>query len=505
MTTFMPIVEAILSINLRVMVLLALVYIGLRALRTGAGEARHSAWLTALVGCLVLPLLSAVLPALSVPILPTETLSSLGEPPSLRAAAQSAGNSVMEDGGGFGGRPLSLYVLGFVYGLGVICVLGRFAIAVHRIARLERTMAPVRDPAVIALKQALCEELRIRRCVKLLQSDQIGSPFTWGVLRPRIALPAAARDWSTEQTRHVLLHELWHVRRCDWLRLCLQRVAVAVYWFNPCVWLAARQCAYEAERACDDCVLRAGGRSSDYALLLVELMASSRRAQPAGVALGDRDFAQRIRAILDSTKEARAMSEHKTRIAMLGVVLTALVLGACQVTTAQPVADEGAERIEPPRPVLQDQQRQVQEAQQPQAQPERQAQQQAEQLQRQAQQQREQLEQQAQQQQGRQVEREQRQVEQQQRQVEQQRQVRQLEQNRQVQQQRQQALVEARSVEQQARIEQLNRDLAQRDRAMAESQMLALRASLDQQRSKLAETERALAELQAQLDDLSSR
>ena len=505
MTTFAPIVEAILSINLRVMVLLALVYIGLRALRTGAGEARHSAWLTALVGCLVLPLLSAVLPALSVPILPTETLSSLGEPPSLRAAAQSAGNSVMEDGGGSVWGPLSLYVLGFVYGLGVICVLGRFAIAVHRIARLERTMAPVRDPAVIALKQALCEELRIRRCVKLLQSDQIGSPFTWGVLRPRIALPAAARDWSTEQTRHVLLHELWHVRRCDWLRLCLQRVAVAVYWFNPCVWLAARQCAYEAERACDDCVLRAGGRSSDYALLLVELMASSRRAQPAGVALGDRDFAQRIRAILDSTKEARAMSEHKTRIAMLGVVLTALVLGACQVTTAQPVADEGAERIEPPRPVLQDQQRQVQEAQQPQAQPERQAQQQAEQLQRQAQQQREQLEQQAQQQQGRQVEREQRQVEQQQRQVEQQRQVRQLEQNRQVQQQRQQALVEARSVEQQARIEQLNRDLAQRDRAMAESQMLALRASLDQQRIKLAETERALAELQAQLEDLSPR
>jgi hypothetical protein len=342
-------------------------------------------------------------------------------------------------------------------------------------------MAPVLDPDIVSLKDALCEELRIRRRVDLLQSDRIGSPFTWGVLRPRVVLPVAARDWSADQVRHVLLHELWHVRRCDWARLCIQRVAVAIYWFNPCVWLAARQCAYEAERACDDRVLRSGGRSSDYALLLVELMASSRRAQPAGVALGDRGFAKRIRAILNSTKEARDMSERKTGIVTVSVALTALVLGACQVTTTQPGDHERA--------------------QQAQGQPEqleRQAQQQGEQLERQAQQQREQLERQAQQQERQVEQQQQRQVERQERQVEQQ-------QQRQVERQERQALTDSRGLEQQERVEELSRRLEQRKRAMIESQSLvqALRASLDQQRIALAAMERAVLEVQAQVEELS--
>jgi beta-lactamase regulating signal transducer with metallopeptidase domain len=354
-------------------------------------------------------------------------------------------------------------MLGVVYALGVVWVLGHFAIAVARIARLEKAMTPVLDPDIVSLKDALCEELRIRRRVDLLQSDRIGSPFTWGVLRPRVVLPVAARDWSADQVRHVLLHELWHVRRCDWARLCIQRVAVAIYWFNPCVWLAARQCAYEAERACDDRVLRSGGRSSDYALLLVELMASSRRAQPAGVALGDRGFAKRIRAILNSTKEARDMSERKTGIVTVSVALTALVLGACQVTTTQPGDHERAQ----------------------------QAQGQPEQLERQAQQQGEQQERQVEQQQQRQVERQERQVEQQQ--------------QRQVERQERQALTDSRGLEQQERVEELSRRLEQRKRAMIESQSLvqALRASLDQQRIALAAMERAVLEVQAQVEELS--
>jgi hypothetical protein len=313
------------------------------------------------------------------------------------------------------------------------------------------------------------------------------------MLRPRVVLPVAARDWSAEQVRHVLLHELWHVRRCDWARLCLQRVAVAIYWFNPCVWLAARQCAYEAERACDERVLRSGGRSSDYALLLLELMASSRRTL-AGVALGDRGFAQRIHAILNSTKEARDMSKLDTRIVTLGVALTVLVLGACQATTAQPAADERARRVERPQQQEPAQEQQLQNTPPQQEELDRRAQLQQEQLVQQAQLQQEQLARQAQEQR----QQLQRQAQQQERQLEQQ-------QERQVERQQRQALVQARNVEQQARMEELGARLAQRERAMVESQslVLALRASLDQQRVELAETERAFAELQAQIEELS--
>lgn len=130
----------------------------------------------------------------------------------------------------------------------------------------------------------------------MLTCDSTDSPFTWGTLQPRVVLPVSAGGWSAERARNVLVHELHHVRRFDWLKLVLQNVVAALYWFNPLVWFAIRQCRFEAERDCDDSVLLFGGRSSEYAEQLVDLMTSSGASRNAAVALGDGYFVRRIRA-----------------------------------------------------------------------------------------------------------------------------------------------------------------------------------------------------------------
>ena len=106
--------------------------------------------------------------------------------------------------------------------------------------------------------QAVVEDLApgTRRRVEVLLHESLPGPMTCGVLKPVIFLPVDARSWDKQDLERALVHEFEHVRRYDWAIHCLARVACGAYWFHPLVWTAWRQLTLEAERSCDDAVLR---------------------------------------------------------------------------------------------------------------------------------------------------------------------------------------------------------------------------------------------------------
>ena len=131
-------------------------------------------------------------------------------------------------------------------------------------------------------------QLGIKQRVKLLLHPHKTIPVVWGILRPRLLLPAIAGQWSEEQLRSVLLHELAHIKRRDALSQLLAQTACALHWFNPLVWLAVWRLHVERERACDDLVLASGVRASAYAEHLLDVatrLTSSPWMQACGLAM----------------------------------------------------------------------------------------------------------------------------------------------------------------------------------------------------------------------------
>ena len=168
----------------------------------------------------------------------------------------------------------------------------------------------------------------------LLTSNELSSPISWGLMRPVILLNNRAVEASGE-AEAIIAHELAHVARMDWIKLLLARVATAMFWFNPFVWLLAREAHQLREEAADDAVLAADIEDTDYAQLLVGV---ARHECPGlllgahGVAPSRNSLARRVARVLDG-KSVRGPAARSFAFGVFtGAVLIAAPLAALTLT-----------------------------------------------------------------------------------------------------------------------------------------------------------------------------
>lgn len=282
-----------------------------RALRNGSAARRHLVWMLSLGALLALPLLALGLPAWKLPFLQIHTLPA--------AVERMGGASVVA-------APESISmgaVLAVLWALGAAVVLARMAAGWAGVRRMARGATPELDPRWAEAVRTLGSSVGVRGPVTLLRGEGAAMPATWGVLRPTVLLPAEADEWTSERQRVVLLHELAHVARRDCLTQMLATLCCAVYWFHPGAWWAARRMRVEREEACDDRVLAAGARASDYAGHLVEVARAFRFPRPASPMLAmarGSHLQARVLAVLDAERDRRAVPRWG------GVAVSAAVL-----------------------------------------------------------------------------------------------------------------------------------------------------------------------------------
>jgi beta-lactamase regulating signal transducer with metallopeptidase domain len=114
--------------------------------------------------------------------------------------------------------------------------------------------------------------LSLHRKVKIYLSEKISCPLTIGFLKPVILIPVAAvNHLTTEQLEAVILHELAHIKRADYLLFIIQSVMDKIFFFNIFSLMLSNIIERERENACDDWVLQFRYNSMHYAEALFKL------------------------------------------------------------------------------------------------------------------------------------------------------------------------------------------------------------------------------------------
>jgi beta-lactamase regulating signal transducer with metallopeptidase domain len=363
-STLAPIASVVATLTwatLKATALLALTAVLVRLLRHSSAAVRHLIWTVALGGAVALLVLSAVLPAWRVVPVPSAVATTVRPFPTVDAsptspiAAERMSSDALRtvtaakhvDGAPIApsGRSASptrsslptWTTLAFALWLaGVIAIVARYALSRLALGRLARRSTPADRTMFDA---HIARDMDVARPVSIRTSVDVDLPITWGIVHPQIVLPAEALEWTAECRRHVLQHELAHIRRLDAATQLVAQAASALFWFNPLAWFAVGAMRRERERACDDCVLAGGAVASDYAGDLLALVTRHGPADRYSVALAfarASHFEGRLLALLDPTVRR-------------GVLSTRSVLLTASVTLAL-VAPLAAMRNAPPRP-----------------------------------------------------------------------------------------------------------------------------------------------------------
>lgn len=343
-----------LGVALKSAALLGAAWMAARLLRKPSAAARHLVWTAAAAGVVALPLLSISMPALPVPgagalmagagVMFRATAVARGAAaadPASRAPAEAPGKQ--ERAGRIDWRLCAM----LLWAAGAALAFARTMAAWLEVRRMRRAARPWPDQRLLL---ELARELGIARKVEALEAGEGAMPMTCGVFRPAVFLPPAARAWSEERRRIVVLHELAHVRRADAATQLLARIALNLNWWNPLAWTAWSAFLTERERAADDLVLRAGARAADYAGHLLDVARASQAAPLGWAAVAMARPSQlegRLGAILDAgvnRKPAGRMSALAAALAAVAIVAPLAAVRAQENAPAIPVDLDGTIR-----------------------------------------------------------------------------------------------------------------------------------------------------------------
>jgi GWxTD domain-containing protein len=165
--------------------------------------------------------------------------------------------------------------------------------------------------------------MKVARAVALLESGLTRVPLVIGHLRPAILIPVGLlTGLPAEQLELILMHEMAHIRRCDYLVNMLQTFVEGLMFYNPAVWWVSSVIRTERENCCDDVVVESTNKAPLYASALAALEEIRSDQREVVMAAAGGSLVKRIRRILRQSEP-----QTSTLIPVLSAVGLIVVIG----------------------------------------------------------------------------------------------------------------------------------------------------------------------------------
>jgi hypothetical protein len=150
------------------------------------------------------------------------------------------------------------------------------------------------------------QRVKLKRKIRVYTSDWVQTPIVCGLIQPGIILPAIfERDLSESEINHIIIHELIHIKRFDYLIKPSSVLALCIHWFNPIIWLGFILSQKDMEMSCDEKVISVLGHDirNEYATSLIRLAVKQNRMLDCGLlAFDENNIKSRIKRIMNFKK-----------------------------------------------------------------------------------------------------------------------------------------------------------------------------------------------------------
>ena len=164
------------------------------------------------------------------------------------------------------------------------------------------------------------QKLGIHQSISLLQSELVKVPVTVGHLKPVILIPIGLIfQLPAQQIETILIHELAHIRRRDYLVNLLQSLLETIFFFNPgLLWLSSL-IKDERETCCDDIVLANTSVKSNYLEALLAFHSKPAARSDLAVGLGSNQLVSRLRRIINH--ENKRLNKMEKIVLLAGLLI----------------------------------------------------------------------------------------------------------------------------------------------------------------------------------------
>ncbi|MFP4442036.1 MAG: M56 family metallopeptidase [Spirochaetia bacterium] len=293
---------------------------------------RHTVWFLLILSFIMIPFWSRVLPKIQIPIFRNSGASQLIPPPEKIISETKINPSnptkpvlytTVEVNPSVKLSSVSIILIGWL--TGILFILIRYSAGLYEIRKIFHAASRVSSAGLLRFLSDSARIMKIRRRIRLYKSGKCSKPFTCGWLFPRIVIPLRLPE-GTEQS--VMLHELAHIKRYDYLTQTISFFICMIFWFLPTSWFLLSRKKMEQENSSDEAAVRAGVEPVQFAENLITFARYTLTNSTAFPALhifhgAKRNLEIRIKNIL-SFSPGHKSTDSKSRIKF--IIMCAFIL-----------------------------------------------------------------------------------------------------------------------------------------------------------------------------------